>query len=92
MWYIIAILSVLLISAGYIIYNLLNKVEKYEDDIQIKDEFLQKIKNVSEQSYEKLKELDSLEAFESDDETGYFFRSLKDIIVTLNAYFKNYEK
>lgn len=92
MWYIVAVLLLMLIGCSYIIYNLLNKVEKYEDDIQSKDEFLQGVKKLSEDSYKRLKELDSLEAFESDDETGHFFSNLKNIILTLDAYFKNYEK
>jgi hypothetical protein len=71
---------------------LLKKVEQYEEDIQNKDEFLKSVKNLSDQSYKKLKELDSLEAFESDDETGHFFSNLKNIILTLDAYFKNYTK
>lgn len=92
MWYIVSVLSLMLVGCSYIIYNLLNKVEKYEDDIQSKDEFLQGVKKLSEDSYKRLKELDSLEAFESDDETGHFFSNLKNIILTLDAYFKNYEK
>lgn len=92
MWYLLSFLVLLLLIAGYVIYNLLKKVEQYEDDIQNKDEFLRSVKSLSDQSYKKLKELDSLEAFESDDETGHFFSNLKNIIVTLDAYFKNYTK
>lgn len=92
MWYLVAALSFMLIGCFYIIYNLLNKVERYEDDIQSKDEFLQGVKKLSDDSYKRLKELDSLEAFQSDDETGHFFSNLKNIILTLDAYFKNYEK
>jgi hypothetical protein len=92
MWYLLSFLILLLLIAGYVIYNLLKKVEQYEEDIQNKDEFLKSVKNLSDQSYKKLKELDSLEAFESDDETGHFFSNLKNIIITLDAYFKNYTK
>jgi hypothetical protein len=92
MWYIVAALSLMLIGSSYVIYNLLNKVERYEDDIQSKDEFLQGVKKLSDDSYKRLKELDSLEAFQSDDETGHFFTNLKNIILTLDAYLKNYEK
>lgn len=94
MWYLVILIVLLLMLVGcsYVIYNLLNKVEKYEEDIQSKDEFLQGVKKLSEDSYKRLKELDSLEAFESDDETGHFFSNLKNIILTLDAYFKNYEK
>jgi hypothetical protein len=92
MWYLVAALFLVIIGCSYVIYNLLNKVEKYEEDIQSKDEFLQGVKKISEDSYKRLKDLDSLEAFESDDETGHFFSNLKNIIVTLDAYLKNYEK
>ena len=92
MWYIIAALSLMLVGCSYVIYNLLAKVERYEEDIQSKEEFLQSVKKLSEDSYKRLRELDSLEAFESDDETGHFFSNLKNIILTLDAYFKNYEK
>jgi hypothetical protein len=92
MWYLVAALILTVVGCSYIIYNLLNKVEKYEEDIQSKDEFLQGVKKISEDSYKRLKELDSLEAFESDDETGHFFSNLKNIILTLDVYFKNYEK
>ena len=92
MWYLVSALFLVIIGCSFVIYNLLNKVEKYEEDIQSKDEFLQGVKKISEDSYKRLKDLDSLEAFESDDETGHFFNNLKNIIITLDAYLKNYEK
>jgi hypothetical protein len=89
---IISVLSLLLIACGLIIKNLLDKVEKYEEDILLKDEYLDKLKNMVEESYKKIKDLDTLEAFESDDEVGHFFVNLKNIIMTLNTYMKNYTK
>jgi hypothetical protein len=89
---IISVLSLLLIACGLIIKNLLGKVEKYEEDILLKDEYLDKLKSMVEESYKKIKDLDTLEAFESDDEVGHFFVNLKNIIMTLNTYMKNYTK
>ena len=89
---IISVLSLLLIACGLIIKNLLDKVEKYEEDILLKDEYLDKLKSMVEESYKKIKDLDTLEAFESDDEVGHFFVNLKNIIMTLNTYMKNYTK
>lgn len=89
---IISVLSLLLIACGLIIKNLLSKVEKYEEDILLKDEYLDKLKSMVEESYKKIKDLDTLEAFESDDEVGHFFVNLKNIIMTLNTYMKNYSK
>lgn len=92
MWYLVGLLLLILIGCAYVINNLLKKVERYEEDIQSKDEFLQSVKKLSEESYQKITQLDSLGAFESDDETGHFFMNIKNIILTLDAYLKNYEK
>jgi hypothetical protein len=89
---IISILSLLIIACGLVIKNLLDKVEKYEEDILLKDEYLDKLKIMVDESYKKIKDLDTLEAFESDDEVGHFFVNLKNIIMTLNTYMKNYSK
>jgi hypothetical protein len=89
---IISVLSLLVIACGLIIKNLLDKVEKYEEDILLKDEYLDKLKSMVEESYKKIKDLDTLEAFESDDEVGHFFVNLKNIIMTLNTYMQNYTK
>lgn len=88
----ITILSLVVIGCGFVITNLLAKVEKYEEDIVLKDEYLDKLKSMVEESYKKIKDLDTLEAFESDDEVGHFFVNLKNIIMTLNTYMKNYTK
>ena len=40
----------------------------------------------------KLKELDTVQAFESDDEVGHFFVNLKNIVMTINTYMQNYSK
>jgi hypothetical protein len=89
---IIVILSLLVVSSGLVIKNLLSKVEKYEEDIVLKDEYLDKLKVMVDESYQKIKDLDTLQAFESDDEVGHFFLNLKNIIVTLNTYMQNYVK
>jgi len=89
---IISVLSLLVIACGLIIKNLLDKVEKYEEDILLKDEYLDKLKVMVEESYKKIKALDTLEAFESDDEVGHFFVNLKNIIMTINTYMQNYSK
>ena len=89
---IITILCIGLISLGFVVRNLLIKVEKYEEDILLKDEYIEKFKRSVEESYNRIKEMDSRGAFEADDEVGYFFKTLKDVIITLDAYFKNYIK
>jgi len=88
----VIILSLLLIVSFFVIYNLLKKVERYEEDIVMKDEYLDKLKEMFKNSYTKLQELDNLQAFESDDEVGFFFKNLKDMTMTIDTYMKNYSK
>jgi len=85
-------LVVVVISLGLVVWNLLRKVEKYEEDIELKNEFIKKFQELSEASMIRIREIDSNGAFESDDEVGYFFNNLKDIILSINTYFKNYIK
>ena len=90
----ISILLILLIVSVYINVNLTKKFEKMEEmaensvDILLENEkFLTELKNrvLSQQSY--LRQLDRIGSFESDDETGYFFKEMKDIVNDIAIYF-----
>lgn len=85
-------LFLLLVIAGlaYSVWNLLKKVEKYEDDIQLKDEFLKKFKTLVEETDVKMKKVDEKGLFESEDETGFIYKDLRDLTLALNSYFQNY--
>jgi hypothetical protein len=77
---IITILSVLVIALSFAIYNLLNKLEKYEDIIEDNDTFLQKELERNEALLEALRLIDSREMFEKDDEVGSIFYQIKETI------------
>ena len=90
----IIILSVLLTVSIYVNINLAKKYEDLEtmaeengDTLLENEKFLTELKNrvLSQQSY--LRQLDRIGAFESDDETGYFFKEMKDIINDIAVYF-----
>lgn len=90
----IIILSVLLIASIYVNINLTRKFEKLEemaetsvDALLENEKFLTELKNrvLSQQSY--LRQLDRIGAFEADDETGYFFKEMKDIVNDIAVYF-----
>jgi hypothetical protein len=70
---ILIILTIFLAAAGYAIYNLLNKLERYEDAIAANTQSYIQILNA-------MKEIDSTGAFESDDEVGSTFQDLKNLI------------
>jgi hypothetical protein len=90
----IIVLSVLLLSSIYVNINLYKKFEKLEemaensvDTLLENERFLNELKNrvLSQQSY--LRQLDRIGSFEADDETGYFFKEMKDIINDIAIYF-----
>jgi hypothetical protein len=70
---IISILSLLVIALSYAIYNTLSKLEKYED-------FLEQEVKRNEALLEALREIDSREMFEKDDEVGSIFYQIKETI------------
>jgi len=70
---IITILSLLVIALSYAVYNTLKKIEKYEDFIEYE---LQR----NESLLEALRQIDSREMFEKDDEVGSIFYQIKETI------------
>ena len=68
-------LVVLLLAAAYTIYNLLSKLEKYEDFIDLQEQ-----NNIA--LLETLQNIDSKQMFEKDDEVGSLFTQIKDTIQT----------
>jgi hypothetical protein len=70
---IIIILVVFLAGFGYTIWNLLNKLEKLEDFIDLQEE-----RDI--QLLSTLRDLDSKQMFEKDDEVGSVFDKIKEII------------
>lgn len=96
MEYLLTVLGVLVIVLSYFVYNLLRKVEIYEDKIRDYEEIVIKqqeyVKKVSEivvTSRDLIGKIDDKGVFEADDEVGEFFRFLKDIQETLNNFIIN---
>lgn len=73
---------------AYIFWNLLRKVEKLESIIEIQDKYITDFYNLVKQSELKIKEIDSKQLFQSDDEVGFFFTNIKNIQETLSDYIK----
>jgi nitrate reductase assembly molybdenum cofactor insertion protein NarJ len=72
----IIVLSLATVLLGYTTYNMLQKVEAYEDfiDIEIRK---------NQQLLETLKRLDAKQMFEKDDEVGSVFEQIKESIIRL---------
>ena len=73
-------------TISYIIWNLLKKNEKQEDIIKTQNEYIQTISTLMTESNKKIKEIDSKQIFQSDDEIGWFFKGIKEIQDLINEY------
>lgn len=73
---------------GYIIWNLLTKVEKLEKVIETQEKYILDFYDLVKTSEIKIKEIDSKQLFQSDDEIGFFFTNLKTIQDALSDYIK----
>ena len=82
----ISILSALVIALGFATINLMKKNEQQEDILVEYMKYLDKISKAIEISDAKLKKLDSQGRFESDDEIGFFFKTVMAIQELLNSF------
>jgi hypothetical protein len=82
----IIILGLMVVVLGFTTFNLLKKNERQEDILAGYMEYLNKISGLIEFSDKKLKEIDHKGSFESDDEIGFFFQSVKQLQEALNAF------
>ena len=80
------ILAILLIVLGYFTWNLMRKVEKYEDIAQYQQNYIENISTVIGESSKRLREVDERGTFESDDEIGFFFKGVKEIQSILDEF------
>lgn len=80
---IFAILSIIL---AYFTWNLMRKVEQYEDIAQYQQNYIENISTIIGESSKRLQEVDGRGTFESDDEVGFFFNTLKEVQRVLDEF------
>jgi hypothetical protein len=76
----ILVILFLVLGFGAIIRNLLFKLEKYEDIIEENDKFIESELQRNEALLEALREIDTRQMFEKDDEVGSIFYQIKETI------------
>ena len=89
--------TIILINVGilifgiifYIIWNLMRKNERLEDALNQRDQYIDTMSTIMSESNRKIKEIDSKQIFESDDEIGWFFKGIKEIQALINEYNSN---
>jgi glucose-6-phosphate isomerase len=74
------ILTLIIITLLYVVYNILQKLEKYEDAYEETQKFIQTEIERNEALLEALRLIDSREMFEKDDEVGSIFYQIKETI------------
>jgi len=82
----ISILSALSIVLGFAVFNLMKKNEQQEDILVEYMKYLNKISKAIEVSDTRLKKLDAQGRFKSDDEIGFFFKTVMTIQDLLNGF------
>jgi hypothetical protein len=83
------LLLLIIAVGGYVIYNLLKKVEKYEQVILDNTNTLTYLHDTIVSINTRLNEIDHRGTFESDDEVGFFFKEIKNMQSTLNQYIEH---
>ena len=73
------ILGLLVLTEGYVIWNLTRKAELLETWIE---DFSDRVTRVQQE----LKDIDSTGHFEADDEIGSIFEGIKDVVDDLNNF------
>lgn len=84
MWLLVILLAIFVIATGalgYACYNLLRKIEVYEDWLNM---FRTEIDDV----YKRIKTVDDKNLFEKDDDVGFVFSELLRIIKEFNEKLK----
>jgi hypothetical protein len=77
---IISILSLLVVALSFAIYNVLQKLEKYEDVVEDYEKFIEEETKRNEALLEALRQIDNRQMFEKDDEVGSIFYQIKETI------------
>jgi len=82
----IIILILLVGILGYTSYNLFKKVETLEKIVDGQDRYIQQFSNTVDVTNKRLGEIDDKGTFQSDDEIGWFFESIKTLQNELNDF------
>jgi len=81
----IILISLMLIGALYVIYNLLRKYEQSEEYIENLESWVAQFSKTITDMNSEIHKIDHKGSFKSDDEVGYFFKELKRVIEQLNT-------
>ena len=89
----IIILAIMVVVFGYTTFNLLNKVEKLEDEFNKRQDiilsyqtYINSLGEIIHNMTNRIDQIDAKGTFKSDDEVGFFFTRLKTLSDMLKPY------
>jgi hypothetical protein len=82
----ITIIILIVCVLGYIAFNLFKKVEKLEKIVDDQDRYITQFSSTVDFANRRLGEIDDKGTFQSDDEIGWFFESVKTLQNELNDF------
>ena len=88
----IILLSLTTITLGYTTWNLLRKNEVQEDVVEEQETIISGIASRIDSSMARMKEIDRIGSFEADDETGFVFKQMYEVISELEEYYGTQEE
>ena len=88
----IILLSLTTIILVYTTWNLLRKNEAHEDVVEEQEQLLSEIASRVDSSMARMKEIDRIGSFEADDETGFVFKQMYEVISELEEYYGTQEE
>ena len=81
LWIFLTLFFLISVVTSTLLFYSLRRINQYED-------LITQFQQIIQFSTEKMKQVDSLGHYESDDETGFFFQQLKDLQNLLNDIFE----
>ena len=88
MEYVIVVLSLIIISLIYAVWNLVRKYESLEDEMEFSEKYINLAYDSMKRAYDRMKKIDRLGSFEADDESGYIFNEIKTAMEELKEVYE----
>ena len=83
-WLFFSLFFLISVVSSTLLYFALRRINQYES-------LIVEFQNIIEFATHKMKQVDAVGHYESDDETGFFFQQLKELQELLNGIFENEE-
>lgn len=74
------LLILIIFTLGFAVFNLLRKLEKFEEELESNQQFIDDELQRNEALLEALRQIDNRQMFEKDDEVGSIFYQIKQTI------------